>query len=148
VLDPEIRHFLHSAAGVVQHQQQRAIAESKVALARQPMKECRDLVSVKKTGFGWWDTFARNRSDLLRDGKTLRHSPTQKLKESMQDRQPMVARSPVIVACIFEMLEESQDAVERERIEGDLRKPTGYIGGHEAEKEPQSIPMGFDGSRT
>jgi hypothetical protein len=106
VLEPEVRYFLHPAAGVVQHQQQGAVAEGEAALGRQPMKQRRDLVSVGKAGFGWWDTFARNRSDLLRDYKTLRQSPTQKLKECTQDRQPMVARPPVIVACTFKMLEE------------------------------------------
>jgi hypothetical protein len=70
------------------------------------MKQRRDLVSVEKAGFGWWDTFVGNRSDLLRHGKTLRQSPAQKLKECTQDRQPMVACPPVIVACTFNMLEE------------------------------------------
>ena len=40
----------------------------------------------------------------------------------------MVACAPVIVAVVFEMLEESQDAVERERLEGDLREPAWHIG--------------------
>jgi hypothetical protein len=147
VLDPEIRHFLHPAAGVVQHQQERTVAEGEAALDWQLMKERRDLVPVEKASFGWRNAFARNRSDLLRDRKTLGHSPPQKLKERVQDRQSMVARPPVIVAGVFEMLEEPQDTVERERVEGDLREPTRHIGRDECEKEPQTIPMGLDGGR-
>lgn len=145
VLNPEVGYFLHTATGVVQHQQECPIAEGEAALSRQPMKERRNLVSVEKAGFRWWDAFAGNGRNLLRDCKTLGHSPTQKLKKRMQDHQPVVACPPMIVACVFEMLEEPQDAVERERLEGDLRKPTGHIGGNEADKKPQSIPMSLDG---
>src|SRR5258708_6176040 len=58
---------------------------------------------------------------------TARHSGTrspQKLKERMQDRQPVVACPPVIVADVFEVLKEPQDAVECESVKGDLGEPT------------------------
>jgi hypothetical protein len=148
VLDLEVRYFLHPAAGVIEHQQERAIAQGEAALGRQPMKERRDLVCVEKAGFRWRDTFARNRSHLLGHDKALRHSSTQKLKERMQDRQPLIARPSMIVACIFEILEETQDPVERERIEGDLCESTGYIGDDEAQKEPQNVPVRLDGGRS
>jgi hypothetical protein len=66
----------------------------------------------------------------------------------MQDHQPVVACPPVIVADVFEMLEEPQDAVERERVEGDLREPTRHIVREEGEKETQGISMGLDGGRS
>jgi len=147
VLDPEIRYFLHPAPGVVQHQQECAVAEDKAALGWQLAKERRDLVPVEKASFGRRDAFARNRGHLLCDRETFGHAPPEKLKERMQDRQPVVARPPVIVADVFEMLEEPQDTIEAERIEGDLREPTRHIGRNEDEKEPQGIPMGLDRAR-
>ena len=145
--DPEIRHLLHPAAGVVEHQQECAVTKGAAALGRQLAKERRDLVSIEKAGFGRRDAFARNRGDLLSGRETLGHAPPQKLKERMQDRQPVVACPPVIVADVFEMLEEPQDAVERERIEGDLREPTRHIAREEGEKETQGISVGLDGGR-
>jgi hypothetical protein len=147
VFDLEIRQFLHPAAGVVQHQQECAVTKGAAALGRQLAKERRDFVSIEKAGFGRGDAFARDRCDLLRDCETLGHAPPEKLKERMQDRQPVVACPPVIVADVFEMLEEPQDAIERQRVEGDLRKPTRHIVREEGEKETQGISMGLDGGR-
>lgn len=109
------------------------------------MKERRNVVSIEKAGFRWWYAFTGNGRNLLRDRKTLRYSSTQKLKKCMQDHQPVVARPPMIVPGVFQMLEEPQDAIERERLEGDLRKPAGHIGSNEVDKKPQSIPISLDG---
>jgi hypothetical protein len=59
----------------------------------------------------------------------------------------VVARPPVIVSGVFEMLQKPEDAVECQRVERDLREPTSHIGGDEGEKEPQRIAMGLDGGR-
>lgn len=50
----------------------------------------------------------------------------------------------MIVASVFEMLEKPQDAVERERVESDLREPARHIGRDESEKEPQGISVALD----
>src|SRR4029434_1202425 len=65
----------------------------------------------------------------------------------MQDGQSVVACAPMIVALIFEMLEESQDALERKCFEGDLREPARHIGRDEGEKQPQGISISLDGAR-
>src|SRR5215471_12745172 len=111
------------------------------------MKEFRDLVRIEKAGFWWWDAFARNRGDLLGDGETFGHAPPQKLKKRMQDREPVVAGPPVVVAGVFEMLKKPQNTVEAERVECNLRESTRHIGRDEGEKEPQGIPVGLDGAR-
>jgi hypothetical protein len=147
VLEPQIRDFLHAAAGVVQQQQKCSVAEGKAAIGRQLLKERVDLVPVKEAGFGRRDSFARNRGDLLSDRKTLGQASPQKLKERMQDGEPVVACSPVIVAVVFEMLKEPQDPVECKHIESDLREATRHIGRDKDEKEPQGIPIRLDGGR-
>ena len=147
VLRAEIRQFLHAAPRVVQHQQEGAIAQSQAALGWQVTEERRDRVSVEKAGFGWRHPFARNACDLLGDGERLRHTLSQEFEERVQDHQSVVARSPVIVAGVFEMLEKPEDALECQDLEGDLREPTRYIGRHEGEKQPQAIAISFDGGR-
>ena len=111
------------------------------------MKQRLDLVPIEEAGFGRRDSFARDGGNLLGDRETLGQASPQKLKERMQHGEPMVACSPMIVAVVFEMLKEPQDAVECKRIEGNLREPTRHIGRDKAEKEPQGIPMPLDGGR-
>jgi hypothetical protein len=101
VIDAEICDFLHPAAGVVQHQQERAVPEGEAALGRQLTEERGDRVPIEKARFGWRNAFAGNRRDLLRDGETLGHTPSQKLKEGVQGHQPVIPRPPVIVSSVF-----------------------------------------------
>jgi hypothetical protein len=65
----------------------------------------------------------------------------------VQDHQPVVARPPVIVSHVFEMLEKPKDAIERQRVKGDLRQSTSRIRCDEGEKEPQRIAIGFNRRR-
>ena len=147
VLHPEVCDFLHATAGVVQQQQECAVAERVAAVGWQLMKERFDLVPVEKAGFGRRDAFTRNCGDLLCDRKALRRAPPQKLEERMEDGQPMVACAPMIVALVFQVLEESQDAIERQRFEGDLRQPARHIACEECEKQPQRIAISLDRAR-
>jgi hypothetical protein len=147
VFEPQIRHFLDAATGVVQQQQKCSITEGEAALGRQVMKQRLDLVPIEEAGFGRRDSFARNGGNLLGNRETLGQASPQKFKERMQHGEPVVACSPMIVAVVFEMLKEPQDAVECKRIDGNLREPTRHISRDKAEKKPQSIPMRLDGGR-
>jgi hypothetical protein len=85
VIDAEISHFLHAAAGVVQREQESTIAEGEAALGRQLTEERRNRILIEKARFGRWDAFAGNGGDLLCDGEILRDPPSQRLEECVQD---------------------------------------------------------------
>jgi len=58
-------------------------------------------------------SFDGNRRHLLRDGQMLGRPARQKLDEAAQNCQPVIPRAPVIVSCGLEVLQETQDAIER-----------------------------------
>jgi hypothetical protein len=136
VLHPEIGDFLDPRSGVVEHEQERPIAERKSSFRGKLTEEFRDLVPVEETGFGRRHAFDGNRGDLLCDREAFGYTTREKFEERLQDRAAVIARAPVIVTRDLKMLQEPQDAIERERVERDLRQTTGYIGRDEGEEQP------------
>jgi len=59
----------------------------------------------------------------------------------VQHRPSVISGPTVIVARHFKMQEKPHDAVEGQCVKGDLGEPTGDIGRHERQKQPQSIAM-------
>jgi hypothetical protein len=82
---------------------------------------------------------------LLRHRQIVRTSTREKLEEGAQNRQPVIPRSSMIVSRGFEILQEPQDAIERERLARDLREPTRYVARDEHEKEAKTVSVRFDG---
>jgi hypothetical protein len=85
---------------------------------------------------------------LLGHRQTFRHTSGEEFEKRMQNRDPVIARTAVIGTGIFPVLKKALNAVERQRIEGNLTKTTRHVGDDEDEKEPQSIAMCLDRGRS
>jgi hypothetical protein len=104
-------------------------------------KEPVDLVSVEKASLWRRDAFDRNRSHLLGDGQAFWNTSGQEFEEGVQDRPSVISGPTVIVPRLFKMLKESHGAVAGQGVDGDLRQPTGDVGGHEHEEEAQRVTV-------
>jgi hypothetical protein len=66
----------------------------------------------------------------------------------MENREPVVARTAVIVTDFFQVLKKAPNTIERQRIECNLTETTRHVGGDEDQKETQSITMCLYGGRS
>ena len=103
VLHPEVGDLLHAGTGVIEQQEQRAIAERESSISRQSTKQRRDLVALEEIGLRWRHAFDRDRGHLLCDREILGRPTREEFEERADDREPMIPRAPVILSGRLEL---------------------------------------------
>ena len=146
--DAEVRGLLDARAGVVQHEEERAIAFSGPRTGREAGKEGFHLAAVHVTGLRRRYAFGGHAEDPLRGRHALRHPIADVRKEGAQHRQPMVSRAHVIVSIRFERPEEGQDAVGGQGAQGERNHGPADVLRDKAQEEPHPVAIARDGRRT
>ena len=98
MLDTQVGDFLHPGAGVVEKQQEEAIARGVRPLRGQPVKECDDVRTLQETRLWWGDPLDRNRGHLLTHRQSIGGTAGEILEEACEHGPPMIARAHVVVS--------------------------------------------------
>jgi hypothetical protein len=106
ISNAQIGHLLHPGAGVIEKQQERAIAERVGPVHRQGGKEGVDLVALEKPGLRGRDAFHRDGGHALGDLQHLGHAPGEVVEKGVEAREALIPRSDVIPALVFQVADE------------------------------------------
>jgi hypothetical protein len=147
MLDAQVGDLLHAGACVVEQEEEGAITQGVSSMGGQPSQERLDFVALQEERLRGRRTLDGDRGHLLRHRQILRTSTREKLEEGAQYRQAVIPRPPMIVSRRLEILEEPEDAIEREGLAGNLRQPTRHVARDEHEKEAKAVSVRFDGRR-
>jgi len=83
IRNPEIGDFVNPRRGVVQEEQDRAIAESKASVLGKLSEELSNRIPVEKSCLRWRDAFERNPGHLLSHRQTLRNTAGEEVQKRM-----------------------------------------------------------------
>ena len=148
VLDTQVGDLLYTGPGVVEQQEERAISKRESAARWQTAKQRGDLFALEEVRLRRRRSFDRNRGHLLRDGKILRRAAREEFEEAADDRQSMIPGAPVVMSRRLKILQEPEDAIQREELARNSREPTRGVPRHEGEKQPEPVAIGLNRRRT
>src|SRR3972149_5126288 len=142
--DSQVRDLLGPGAGVVQKEQQGAIAQRAPCARRHAGEEGLDVAAFEETSLRWRHPFAGDACDLFRDGEQLRDPASEVVEEGAEDREPVVARPGVIGPTVFEGLQEAKDPSRRQGAQRQLGDAASGVIRDEAQEEPQPVAVAGD----
>jgi hypothetical protein len=102
VADRQACRFLDPGTGVVQEQQESAVAQRGVPCCRQACDQCLNLIALQELGRRWRRPFPRNCRDALRFGERLRYLAGQEAEEGVQAGEALIARTDVIAGLLVD----------------------------------------------
>ena len=140
----QVGGFLGAGAGVVEEQDEGAVAQRERSVGGQAGQQVLDLFAFEEEGFWRGGALDRDGGDLLADGEHFRCPCGDVLEEAVQGGQPLVAGADVVAAVLLEVAQEGHDLLEGEVGEGQAGDLAALGGGGECQEEPDGVAVAAD----
>ncbi len=147
IADAEIGDFLDTCAGVVEEQEQEAIAHRVTTARGQPLKHCLDIGAFQKACLRWVHALDGNPRHLLTDRQTLGGAPSEILEEADEHGTPMIPSPNVIVPLKLQEVQKALCALHGEVVQPHAGDGATAVIGDEREEQPKSIAVSADRAR-
>jgi hypothetical protein len=122
-------------------QEQSPIPQGESSCSRKVSEQPLDLVALKVVRLGRSGALGGDRRDLLTDAEHLGLPAGDVVEQRVQHGQALVAGPDVVVATLLQMAEEPEGSFEAQVFESELGDLHLLVGGDEAQKEPDGVPI-------
>src|ERR1700678_2248086 len=141
LFDPQVGDLLHAGAGIVEEQQQCAVAQRKLAVAWESSEKCLDFFSRERMHRRLRAALDRNRRDLLALSQSIRVATRNELEERVKGAESLIACGNAIVPLLFEMSKKRQYPFKAEIFWREFADLTMSVGSGKLKEQTQSITV-------
>jgi transposase len=148
VTHPQVCGLLNPGAGIVEKEDQGAIALGMPSISGQLLKELGHIFALQEVSLGRRDALDGDRGNALARVEHLRLAAAHIVEERAEGRQPLIPGTDVVPPLLLEMFEEGEGPVEGELLEAKAADGPLAFPGDETEEEAERIAVAAHGSRT
>jgi hypothetical protein len=118
VTDLHLNNLLDARTSVVEKEQQGPVAQRSRSTQWEGLEQCVDLLPLEKPCPRWWRPLGWHGSHALSLCEQLRAAVGRVLEQATQGRQALIACRDAVPSLLFEVIEETHDA-----ITGEIGRP-------------------------